>query len=150
MAPQLSGTSTLNATRRPSAARPLSRQRPKMAVSILPPHSSTTTLKQTGHGTFAITRCTVIYLCVCMTNNFISAPNTPLTWIHASASIFGDPLGIQVNLQHNSRPPAILPEFGIPGYSSSKQLKMCQHFTNLRSSVTEFSDFKFTQYIGVD
>lgn len=45
MAPQESETKTLKATRRPSAARPRSRHLPSILVSMLPPQSSTTTLK---------------------------------------------------------------------------------------------------------
>jgi len=51
---------------------------------------------------------------------------------------FQDTLGIKANLQHNSRPPATLPGFSLPGCSSKKQLETCQNFTNLRSSVSEF------------
>ena len=37
---------TITLTRRPSAARPRSRQRPSTVVSMLPPHSRVTTLKE--------------------------------------------------------------------------------------------------------
>ena len=43
--PGLSETVTENLTRRPSAARPRSRQRPRIVVSILPPHKGITILK---------------------------------------------------------------------------------------------------------
>lgn len=43
--PGLSETCTENLTRRPSAARPLSKHLPSIVVSILPPQSGKTTLK---------------------------------------------------------------------------------------------------------
>ena len=42
--PALSLSLTVKRARRPSAAKPLSRQRPRTVVSIFPPHSTTTTL----------------------------------------------------------------------------------------------------------
>jgi len=42
-----------------------------------------------------------------------------------------DPPGIQANLQHNSRPPATLPRFRLPG------------------CLAEFSYFKFSEYIVI-
>jgi len=64
--------------------------------------------------------------------------------------ILRDPPGTQANLQHNSRPLATRPGFSLPGCSSKKQLEMCQNFTNMRSSVAEFSYFKFSEYIVID
>ena len=42
--PALSGSRTVKRARRPSAAKPLSKQRPRTVVSMFPPHSTTTTL----------------------------------------------------------------------------------------------------------
>jgi len=64
--------------------------------------------------------------------------------------ILRDLPGIQANLQHNSRPPATLPGFSLPGCSSKKQLEMCQNFPNMRSSVAEFSYFKLSKYMVID
>lgn len=44
--PGRSVTVTVNLTRRPSAARPRSRQRPSTVVSMLPPHKGITTLEK--------------------------------------------------------------------------------------------------------
>jgi len=59
--------------------------------------------------------------------------------------ILRDPPEILANLQHNYRPPATLPGFSLPGCSSKKQLKMCQNFKNMRSSVAEFSHLKLSE-----
>ena len=47
--PGLSETVTENFTRRPSAARPLSKHRPRIVVSIFPPHNGITTLEKFKH-----------------------------------------------------------------------------------------------------
>ena len=46
--PALSGSLTVKRARRPSAAKPLSKQRPRTVVSMFPPHSTTTTLGVDG------------------------------------------------------------------------------------------------------
>ena len=48
--PALSLSRTVKRARRPSAAKPRSRQRPRTVVSMLPPQSTTTTLGGGGGG----------------------------------------------------------------------------------------------------
>ena len=45
--PGLSDTVTENLTKRPSAAKPLSKHRPRIVVSMFPPHKGITTLFRT-------------------------------------------------------------------------------------------------------
>jgi hypothetical protein len=54
MPPGLSLTVTENLSRRPSTARPRSRQRPKIVVSMFPPQRGITTLEIFGFGFFGV------------------------------------------------------------------------------------------------
>ena len=91
MPPGLSLTVTVNLTRRPSAARPRSKQRPKMVVSILPPHKRMTTLKEkiqiktnlnTGWSDIQLARVCPVGKYQC--NHFITCQRVPLMFLSIS------------------------------------------------------------------